>query len=99
MSHFDHVQDRNSLSNTNNQWDLSIHRFHDGIGGKGRRHQDHAGAGPFLLRGLFHRIKDGHTVLIHASFARSHSGYDLGTIFAALGSVKASFPTGNPLNH
>jgi hypothetical protein len=99
VSHFDHVQDRNSLGNTDHQLDLSIHRFHDGIGGKGRRHQDHAGAGTFLFHGLMDGIEDGHTVLAHTPLTRSDSGDNLGAVFAALGSVKASFPTSNPLNH
>ncbi len=54
----DHVADRDAFGDGDHDADAGVGRFHDGVGGEGRRHEDHRGVGPGLLHGLGHRIED-----------------------------------------
>src|SRR5262245_50841827 len=68
----DHVEDRHAFGDADDEGDGGVDRFEDGIGGKGRRHIDHACIGAGRLGGVLDRVEDGEAEMGGAARARRH---------------------------
>src|SRR6516165_2881328 len=93
----DHVEDRNSLGDADDQRDLYVGRFEDCIGGKGRRHINHggiaAGRGAGFVDGIEHRQVE----VPGAAFARRHTADHLGAVRDRLLGMESALGAGDPL--
>ena len=70
--------------------DARVGRFHDGVGGAGRRHEDHAGVGPGLLHRLGDGVEEREALLDRAALAGRDAADDLRAVFPALLGVKGA---------
>src|SRR6185312_8765301 len=92
--HFDHVQHRNAFGDANDQRDLRIDGFQDGVGGERRRHIDGGRIRADFLFRLAHRVEHGQAQMGLAAFARRGAAHHLGAIgdglFGMEGPLRAS---------
>lgn len=96
--HPHHVHHRDSLGNADDQGYAGIGGLHDGVGGKGRGHENHAGGRAGCLYGARHRIENGNLVHLLAALAGRHTGHDLGTVLNACTGMELTFLPGNSLD-
>src|SRR5271169_2407561 len=93
----DHVEDRNALGDTDNERDLGIDRFEDRVGGKGRRHIDHARVAPGLGARLVDRVEHWQIEVTRSAFARGDASDHLGAVGDRLLGVKGALRAGDAL--
>src|SRR5262249_36855911 len=82
------VEDGNALRNDDDDLDAGVRGLEDGVGGGGRRHEDHAGVGPGLPDGLGDGVEQGETLLGRAALAGHDAADDLRAVVAALNGVE-----------
>ena len=82
---------RYSLGNTDNKFNPRSCGFHDGIGGKGRRHKDHTAVSLGVADSLLDCIKNGDAVHFKAPLAGSNPGNDMSSIGNALAGMELPF--------
>ena len=70
--------------------DAGVGRFHDGIGGGRRRHEDHGGVGPRLAHRLGHGVEQRKAFLDRAALARRDAADDLRAVIPALLGVEGA---------
>ena len=93
-----HIQRRNALGDADDQFHLSIGGFHDRVGGKWRRHEDHRRIRPSLVDRFLHSVEDRPAFVSGAALAGSHSADDLGSVLRTGLRVECAFPPGQPLH-
>ena len=77
-----HVERRNAFGDADDQFDLRIGGFHDGVGGIGRRNENYCRVGAGLVDRFLHGVEDGPAFVSGAAFAGSDSADDLRAIGA-----------------
>ena len=70
--------------------DAGVGGFHDGVGGGGRRHEDHGGVGPGLRDRLGDGVEQREAFLGGAALAGHDAADDLRAVVAALDGVKGA---------
>jgi hypothetical protein len=93
-----HVEHRNSFCDGHDQSQARIHRFHDGIGCKRGRNENHTAVGAGFSNRNFNRVENRHVIHLLAAFAWCHAGHHFGTVLDALAGVKHAFTAGDPLD-
>ena len=68
--------------------DAGVGGFHDGVGGGGRRHEDHGGVGAGRRDGLGDGVEEGEALLGRAALAGHDAADDLRAVLAALDGVE-----------
>jgi hypothetical protein len=96
--HPHHVHDRNALGDADDQGHFGVGRFHDGVGGKGRGHENHAGVGAGNFDGIGDRIENGNIVHLLAALSGGHAGNHLGAVFNACAGMELAFFSSNTLH-
>ena len=71
----------------------------NGVGGKGRGHENQGSVGPRLGHRLGHGVEHRDLVHLLAAFARGHPRHHLGAVFGAGPGMERAFLAGNPLHH
>src|SRR5207244_9783156 len=94
----DHIERWNPLCDTDNQFDLRVSGFHDGVGRKRRRHKNHRSIGASLVHCFLHTVKDGPAFVRGPSFAGRHAADNLRSIFCASFGMKCAFTPGDALH-
>ena len=86
-----HVERRDALGDAHGQRQAGIGGFHDRVGGKGRRHENHRRVGA----GLAHRVSDGvehrPAFMRRPALAGRHAADDLGAVGGRLLGVEGPF--------
>ena len=72
----DHVEDRDPLSDANDERNVGVCSFQDGVGGKGRRNKDRAGICALVLHCFPNCVENRDVLMTRFPFAGSHSGHD-----------------------
>ena len=75
-----------------------VRRLQNGVGGKGRRHEDDRSIGPGLATGLAHRVEHRNAVHARAALARRHAGHNFGAVSYGLLSVERALAAGDALD-
>src|SRR5690349_7450417 len=78
-----HVEGGNALRDAHDKLNLGIGGFHDGVGGKRRRHKDDRSVGPSRIYRLLHCIEHRPAFVRASALARRHSANDLGAVLSA----------------
>ena len=86
------------LGQTYDQANTGVGGFHDGIGGKARRHGDQADIGVGGCYSHAHGIEDGLAFEPLAAFARRHAANHVRAIFHHQLGMKAALPPGYALH-
>ena len=92
-----HVQHRDAFGDTDHHPDARIGRLKDGVGGKGRRHVDHAGVGAGLRDGVRYGVEDGAIQMGLAASPGRDSSHYLRSVFNALFGMKRALLAGESL--
>ena len=79
-----HVEHGNALGDGDDDGDAGVGGFQDGVGGAGRRHEDHRGVGAGLAHRLGDGVEQGKALLVGAALAGRDAADDLGAVVAAL---------------
>src|SRR3990172_4967835 len=95
----DHIHHRDPLGNTDDQGDLRLYRFHDGICGKWRRDKDHRDIGPCRIHSLPDCIEYRDALKLSPALAGSDPGHNIGPILHAGTGMERTLLTRNPLHH
>jgi hypothetical protein len=93
-----HVQNRHTFGNTNDQSNIGIGRLHDRIGGKTSRNINNAGIGLGGLDGFPNRIKDGDPMDPFTAFTGGYTANHFGAILHHLLGMESAFASGNALD-
>src|SRR5690606_7078315 len=77
-----HVDGGDPFGDADDERDSGIRRFHDGVGGKGRRYENQRNMGARLVDRLPDRVEHGDLTVdgLTAALARRHAGDDLSAI-------------------
>ena len=92
-----HIQNRNALSDTDDQRHSGIDRLKNGIGGKWWRHIDNRGIGLGLLHRADNRIKNRQIQMRLPALTRSDTANHVGAISNRLFGMECSLSTGKAL--
>ena len=93
------IQHRDSLSDANDQGNLSVYRFGDGIGGKSGGHKNQGHVGLSLMNRFFHGIEDRDFFFEELSSpAWGNSGHDIRAVGPASAGVKAALTARDALH-
>src|SRR5210317_163381 len=93
----DHVVDRNTFGNANNQTDSAISSFEDRIGCKRRWHVNHADIRACGGNCVTHRVVHRHAEVLLAATSRRYASDDLGAVLDALFSMEGPLVTRDAL--
>ena len=96
--HLDHVVGGNAFGDADDQRQPSVFCLQNGVGGKGRGHEDHRGVGARGGNRLGHGVEDGPALVHGPALARRYSAHYLGPIFGAALGVEGAFLAGDPLH-
>ena len=88
---------RNAFGDADDQRNLRIDGFENGIGRKGRRHIDDGGISAGFLAGFQHGVKTGKTDMRRATLAGRHAAHHLGAIGNRLLGVEGAVVAGDAL--
>ncbi len=97
--HPHHVQGGDALGDAHRHLDPAGGGLQNGVGGKGRGHEDQGSVGPRVFNRLGHGVEHRDLVHLLAAFARGHPGHHLGAVFGAGPGMERAFLAGNPLHH
>ena len=75
-----HVDDRNAFGDADDERDAGVGRFHDRVGGKRRRHEDHRRVRAGLLHRIGDRVEHRPAFVRRAALAGRHAADDVGVI-------------------
>ena len=93
-----HVEHGNAFGDADDQFDLGIGGFHDGVGGERRRNKNDRSIGAGLVHGFLHGVEHRPAFVRGAAFAGSHAADDLRAVFGAGFGVERSFAAGEALH-
>ena len=93
-----HVGDRDALGDADHERDPGRCRFHDGVGGAGRRHEDQRAVGGLLPHGLLDGVPHREALVGGAALPRRHPADDIGAVFLAAGGVEGALLAGDALD-
>ena len=79
----EHVHDRNALGDADDERDARVGGFHDGVGGKRRRHEDHRGVGAGFLHGVGDGVEHRPAFVRRAALAGRDAADDVGVVRGA----------------
>ena len=94
-----HVQHRNTLGDADNQLNPGVGGFHDGVGGKRRRYQNHRGVAAGFVAGVLDRVEDRHVVHLLAALTGGDAGNHVGAVGDAGAGVELAFLAGDALHY
>src|SRR3990170_7068561 len=94
-----HIIHRDSFSNTDDERDTCINRFHYGIPGKSWMDKDHGDIRFCCRYRLTHSIEDRHTLKIHTALAGCNACYYVSPILHTCTCMERPFLACNALNH
>jgi hypothetical protein len=94
----DHVLRRDAVGDADAIADAAIGRFHDAVGGKGRRHEDQAGVAAGGGGSLFHGVEDRHAHDGFAALAGHHAGHHVGAVVQHFLGVELRHAAGDALH-
>ena len=97
--HLHHVGSRDAFGDADDQRQAGVGGFHDGVGGKGRRNEDHGGVRAGFLDGLRNRIEHRAVEMLCAAFARRDAADHVGAVGDRLLRVERAFFAGEALEN
>ncbi len=92
-----YVMHRNTFGDGDDQGNLRIRGFHDGVGRPGARNEDNGRVSSGIAHGFPHGIEDRHPILFGATLAGADASDDRGAEGEHLLGVEAALPTGHAL--
>jgi hypothetical protein len=95
---FDHVERGNAFGDADDEIELGVCGFHDGVGGERRRDEDHGGVGAGFFHGFLHRVENVPSFVRGAAFAGSDSTDHLRSVSGAGFGVEGAFAPGEALH-
>ena len=93
-----HVGDGHALGDADDQRHAGVRRFHDGVGGGRRRHEDERAVGARGLDGLLDRVPDGKAFVGRSALARRDAAHDLRSVLLAAERVEGALLAGDALH-
>src|SRR5688500_5599818 len=93
-----HVERWNAFGDTDDEAQARVRGFHDGIGGKCRRDEDHGRIGAGLFHGICHRVEHRPSLVGCPTLSRCDATDDLSPVRSRLLGVKRALFAGEPLN-
>ena len=93
-----HVHRRNAFGDADGQRNPGVGRFHDRVGGKRRRHEDHRRVRAGLAHRVVHAVEDRPAFVRRAALAGRHAADDLRAVRRGRLGVKRAFAAGQPLH-
>src|SRR3954465_9136239 len=96
---FDHIECGDAFRDADDQIDFGVRGFHDGIGGKWGRHENHRGIGPGFVDGFLHRIEDRPVLMRGAAFTRRDAAYNFSAVSCAGFRMECAFAPRQTLNN
>ena len=96
--HLQHVDRRNAFGDADGQRNLGVGRFHDRVGRKRRRHEDHRRVRARLADGVVHAVEDRPAFVRRAALAGRHAADDLRAVRGGRLGVERAFAAGQPLD-
>ena len=94
----DHIQDRNAFGDADNQFNLSIRGFHDRVGGKRWRNENHGSVRAGFVHRFLNSVEDRKPFVRGTALAGSDPAHDLRPILRARLRVKRPFAAGETLH-
>src|SRR5712691_334093 len=94
----DHIIDRHALGDADDERDLGVGGFHDGVGGGRRRNEDQRTVGAAGSNGFLDGVPHGKPLVGGAAFARRDAAHDLGAVFLAAQGVESALFARDPLH-
>src|SRR5688572_26268813 len=79
-SYLHHIENWNSFGNANNQIEIRIDSFHDGVGGERRRNKNKTDVTSSSGLGFVHGVKYRKTKMFRAAFAGRNTTHHFGSI-------------------
>src|SRR5579864_2324739 len=92
-----HVEGRNAFGDTDDQVDLRVGSFHDGVGRKWRWNEDHGRVGSGLVDGFAHGVENRPAFMSRPTLAGRYPADDLSPIGGAGFRMKCSLAAGQAL--
>ena len=92
------VEHRDALGDADDELDAGVGGFHDGVGGKRRRHEDHRGIGAGLRDRVGDGVEDREALVLGAALAGRHAADDVGAIGRGGLGVEGPFAAGEALD-
>ena len=89
-----HVERRNAFGDADDQFDLRVGGFHDGVGRVRRRNENHRRIGAGLVRRFLHGVEDGPAFVRGAALAGSDAADNLRAVGRASFGVESAFAAG-----
>ena len=96
---FDHVERGNAFGDADDEVDLGVSGFHDGIGGERRRNENNRRVRVSFIDGFANRVEDGPAFVGGATFAGRHASYDFGDVGGAGFRMERAFAAGEALDY
>ena len=93
-----HVERRNAFGDADDERDAGVGRFHDRVGRKRRRHEDHRRVGAGLLDRVAHGVEDRPAFVRRAALAGRDAADDGGAVRRRLLRVERAFAAGEALD-
>src|SRR3984957_1950588 len=94
----DHIERRNAFSNTHDQIEFSVGRFHDRVRRKWRRHEDDRRVGARLVSRFAHGVKNRPALMRAPALTGRNSADDLRAVSSAGFGVKRTFAASESLH-
>ena len=94
----DHVHRRNAFGDADDQRNVGVGGFHDGVGRDRRRNKDHGGVGAGLFDRFAHGVEDGPAFVRGAAFAGRDAADDLRAVRGGVLGVECAFAAGEALH-
>ena len=88
----------NAFGDADRQRNPGVGRFHDRVGRKRRRHEDHRGVGAGLAHGVVHAVEDRPALVRRPALAGRHAADDLRAVRGRRLGVEGAFAAGQALH-
>ena len=95
---FDHVERRNAFGDADDEIELGVGGFHDGVSGEWWGNENYSGVGAGFFHGFLHGVENWPAFVGGASLARSDSADDLRAVRGAGFGVESAFSSGEALH-
>ena len=93
-----HVERRDAFGDADDEREAGVGGFHDRVGGKRRRHEDHRRVGAGLLHGVLHGVENRPAFVRRAALARRHAADDGRAVGGRLLGVEGPLAAGEALD-
>ena len=92
----DHIESRNAFGDADDERNPRVFCFENGVGGKGRRNENHGRIGAGCGNGIGHRVENRPAFMRGSVLAGSYAANNIGAVLGAAFGVKGSILPVNP---